>query len=327
MKRCLISAFAALALAGCETVPEKVLFVTDTALGVNFNANPGTLGLGYDRNEAYLAGRRPDGSIPPVVGFFESGGNIFDPEVRQLYATGNAAVVAASGAEPAQEPRPQVAGLAEGAESLVVSKPAKAAADREAVSRKMAVFGTTTSLGLKVGFGTQPYPDSFIFGYKRKEMSWIPVTERTVGGQEVTITPSVLAVIDSTIKTEASPADTGLSLRQFFATGAPADKLAKANSAMMIDSSKIAVAQVTAEGRAEWAKNVIPADSVMTFVSTGGKVDAAKLTCLADKANAVTPGISRGIETQSDPERIRPALEANRPISTALAAQIDNCKA
>lgn len=312
MKRSAILAIIALALAGCQTAPEKVLFVTDTALGINYNGNPTTLALGYDRNEAYLAGRRPDGSIPPVVGFFESGGDVFNPEVRQFYATGYAAVKAVDATAPS--PAPQTP-----------APPAQA----ETASQRMAVFGTTTSLGLKVGFGAQPYPDSFIFGYKRKEMSWIPVTSATDDATQkhVSITPSVLAVIDSTIATKASAAGTGLTLRQFFATGAPADGLAATEGKMLVKAARVAAREVTQGGKI-WEDNVIAADAVGTAITKAdGSVDTPRLTCLVRAANAAnaTLGIPLALAQQTDPKRIKSALDGSPTIAPALAAQLPNC--
>jgi hypothetical protein len=82
-------------------------------------------------------------------------------------------------------------------------------------------FGTTTTTGLKVGF-TANVPDSFHFGFKRKEFSLIPLGKD--GDKEVY--PSVMASLDTTGQGGANQT-AGLQSSQFFATGAAADSYAK----------------------------------------------------------------------------------------------------
>jgi hypothetical protein len=100
-------------------------------------------------------------------------------------------------------------------------------------------FGTTTTTGLKVGF-TSYLPDSFLFGFKRKEYSFIPlgkVSESEDDNGTVTeahdVYPSVLASIDTAanVSTTGEKGDTSLISSQFFATGRAARKLA-ANDAV-----------------------------------------------------------------------------------------------
>src|SRR5438105_1020083 len=68
-------------------------------------------------------------------------------------------------------------------------------------------------------------PDSLTFGYKRKEFSFIPLGSQMIGGMRTDVYPSVLASIDTTT-TAASLQGSGLTSRQFIATGEAAETLA-----------------------------------------------------------------------------------------------------
>ena len=96
--------------------------------------------------------------------------------------------------------------------------------------KKLMFVGTATTVGLKVGSAeTGPVPDSLLFGYRRKEISVIPLgEERRSDGTVKAIYPLVLASVDMNTKT-TDPTETGITLKQFFATGQAADGLAKNN--------------------------------------------------------------------------------------------------
>lgn len=134
-----------LALAGCAS-SDHVLFVTKTSVGIDFDSKPGTASLGYERIEGYVAPRYDNGEIAPVVASVKSDGGIFDPRIRQIYATGDAAVVVAGGEDPTDK------------------RPLKG-------ERKLMFFGTTATTGMKIGF-TTGLPASVVFGFKRKEFSY-----------------------------------------------------------------------------------------------------------------------------------------------------------
>jgi hypothetical protein len=89
-------------------------------------------------------------------------------------------------------------------------------------------FGTQTTLGIKIGF-TTTYPDSFVFGYKRKEASLIPLghfTDTSSGKPvEKHAYPSVIGVFTTDVAAKTT-SDSTFGLAQFFATGAAAEALA-----------------------------------------------------------------------------------------------------
>lgn len=212
-----------LVLTGCTTTNE-VLFVTKTSVGIDFDAKPATASIGYDRTEGYIAPRYDNGEIPPVVASIKSDVAIFSPNIRQVYATGDAAVIAVS-AYPKKaleylDPFP-----GQGTPPLPVKDHTPEKKLRG--DKKLMFFGTSTTTGLKVGFSTA-VPDSFSFGYKRKEYSFIPVGTVGEGDNEYDVYPSVLASIDTraNVSTKGVIDKTGLSSSQFFATGRAARKLA-----------------------------------------------------------------------------------------------------
>ena len=205
---CLSLFSIAASVAGCAD-PNTVLFVTNTSLGINFDSKPPTANIAYDRTEGFLGPRFDNGGVPPAVASIETGGDIFTPKVRQTYATG-AAANRATGVPNA----PQAPETMEG-------------------NKQLMIFGTSTTVGLKVGFGTTGAPDSFLFGYRRKEASVIPLGTTSVTVQEpdgpktktTAVYPSVLASIDMNTYGRTAP-ETGLTTKQFFATGQAASALA-----------------------------------------------------------------------------------------------------
>ncbi len=196
---------ACAALTGCAH-PDAVIFVTNTSLGINVESKPPTVNLAYDRTEGYFGPVYDDGALPPVVASIQTDGKVFNPSVRQVYATG------------------QAAALAVGAQNASASDPAL-------TGRKSSTFfGTTTTVGFKAGFdATTNAPDSLIFGYRRTEFSYIPLgTDKKTGNDTYA---SALASVDSNTNTVGTSGVTGvggagLTHSQFIATGVAADALA-----------------------------------------------------------------------------------------------------
>jgi hypothetical protein len=218
-----IAGFAA-ALAGCAT--QDVVFVTKTSIGIDVDAQSAS--VAYDRNEGYLAPRYPNRQAVPVFASVATDGKLLDRNVKQVYATGNAARIV-SGAQQ-QQPGP-AAGAQQaifrhtGLDAAAVAEPrprdvpAAAHADAAAAAKKTMFFGTGSVLGFKLGFGASSAVDAFTFGFKRKEVSIIPHDEND--GE----LPSVMASLDT--GTEAAAANgSRFNVKQFFATGTAAEALA-----------------------------------------------------------------------------------------------------
>lgn len=200
-----LAAFSMLLLAAGCADPDSVLFVTVTSIGIDADMKPANITIGYDRYEGYIGPVYETGAIPPVVARIESNLEIFNPEIRQVYATGEAAK------------------LVTGAQTNVSSeKPLSG-------NKRLAFFGTGTNIGLKVAFMANT-PESISFGYKRKEFSFIPMGKKIDKdtGKQTDVYGSVLASIDMNVNTP-SLTDTKLGVSQFFATGIAAEQLASTN--------------------------------------------------------------------------------------------------
>lgn len=201
---------ATMALAGCASPTTHATFVTKTSLAlIDADTAPAGISIAYDRVEGYIGPRLEDGSVLPVTGYIDTDGGILVRKIRQVYATGKAAeyVTAHTAANAAP----------------AASAPAAPASAPELPSRQVLFFGTGTNIGLKIGFeaGTV-VPNSFNFGFRRKEISVIPVDRGTL--------PSVFASIDNSAaahEAEGTKPAVEFGLNQFFATGPAAERLAQ----------------------------------------------------------------------------------------------------
>jgi len=196
-----------LALTGCAD-KQSVLFVTATMIGIDADSTPPHATLGYDRYEGYIGPSYSTGALPPVVAKIESDLKIFNPEIRQLYATGAAAELVTQKSPP--------------------DEPVK---DGEMYtgSGRLTLFGTGTNIGLRVTWAGNA-PESISFGYKRKEFSYIPLGSEHLDPKDdkspmVDRYGSVLAAIDMGVHTETFTT-AGTAVTQFFATGNAAKNLA-----------------------------------------------------------------------------------------------------
>ena len=164
----------AFGLSGCVSPNTTALFVTKTSLGLDVDMTPATASIAYDRKEGYLGPRYENGAVPPVIASVSTNGNLLGRDVKQYYATGNAANLLAG--------HPVTAGNRVSGERMI------------GPSAPM-FFGTETTVGIKIGFTTQ-VPDSFTFGYKRKEYSLIPLGSNGPANAATTehFYPSVIGV-------------------------------------------------------------------------------------------------------------------------------------
>jgi hypothetical protein len=204
-------------LFGCS---DRATFATGTSIGIVANANTREAQIGYARAELFQGPNYPDvGDAPQVVGFLGSDLAVFSPHIRQLYATGEAANIVTA---------PSLAPCPPGAAPTEEWPPNACAAKADTLSgeRRILVFGTGTSLGLKVGFAGD-VPSSINLGYDREELSIIPLHAQAPPDiNKPDKYSSVLASIDLNVRTP-NLLGTDLLVTQFFATGAAARNLAK----------------------------------------------------------------------------------------------------
>lgn len=264
-------------LAACASPSDSVYFITKTSTSVvDADTVPSGISFGYDRVEGYAGPRFNDGTVFPVASSIESKGRGINREVRQAFATGNAALIVTSrqgagsnsNSDSDSGNNSSLQGNAVGATASTSSGTPPAAVEK----RKVVFFGTATSVGLKVGFDTSsPVPTSFTLGYKRKEVAVVPVDQHlqttsvlgsftngvgvavaaeAVASAATTAAPATTSTT-ATTATTASTATTGAAttdlvrfdVQQYFATGAAADNLAGLDSikAQFQDKAKAAV--------------------------------------------------------------------------------------
>jgi hypothetical protein len=223
------------ALAGCATSGENVYFFTKTSTSlVEADSTPASFSIGYDRAEGYAGPRFADGSVFPVASSIESNGRRIDREVRQVFAAGNAALIATApraggaAAETAGSTRSPGAPGRPGAARLPAVASAAAAEPPAQERRKTMFYATGTSIGLKLGFLEGALlPGSFNLGYKRKEVAVIPVAAGALGTSALgTFSNGVVTALPA----GGARAATGFDVQQFFATGGAADHLAQLDS-------------------------------------------------------------------------------------------------
>ena len=197
-------------LTGCAA-NDTAIFVTKTSLSIiDADSTPPNISIAYNRDEGYFGPRYNSGAVPSVFASIRSDGNIINPKIDQLYATGNAAEIA-TGVDP----------------SKVTVDTSQMTGDEE-----LMFFGTTTSIGFKVDIGPNFVPKGLLLGFRRKEYSVIPLAtdaKTKVGGKAVKAYPSVIAAINTVgeSKREGDALSVDLDNRQYFATGVAAEKMAE----------------------------------------------------------------------------------------------------
>lgn len=193
-----------LALGACANAEENVLFVTASQIDIGYDTALANANIGYGRSEFVVGPQYVEtGGTPPIISDLKSDLSIFDPKIEQLYATGNAALIATGGSR----------------------KDSIGEADKLTGKRRAMFFRTATSLGINLKFQSD-IPTSVSLGYKRKELSLIPLNEtndRTADQSDKY--GSTFARIQMNGSFSAA-AKTEIPLSQFFATGSAAENLA-----------------------------------------------------------------------------------------------------
>lgn len=248
--------------AGCSS-PDRAVFVTATNIGVNADATARVVNLGYDRTEGFVGPDYVDtGAAPPAVGYIESNLEVFSPKIKQVYATGKAADI-----------------VTRADASSVVVEP-----DDYTGQRRIMAFGTSSNVGLKLGFATPTgLPDSISFGYKRSEASIIPFRPGDpTTGQPDQYAP-VLASVDMDQSSVSLP-ESKLRMTQFVATGVAAQNLAKSDYIQGIFKKKAQAA--LSLGEQDAATLDVGKRDFISCVSSNGQLDDAKRNSVLDKALA-----------------------------------------
>ena len=219
---------------------DTAVFVSKTSISiVDVDSAPPNISVAYNREEGYFGPRYESGAVPPILASIRSDGNILSPQVRQLYATGNAAEIAA-GVAPS--------------EVTVETSQLKG-------NQRSMFFGTSTTTGLKIDVAPNSTPRGLLFGFRRKEVSVIPLAKSAKakngqGQDNLGAYPSVIAAVDTRGASgrEGGDASGELDNRQYFATGVAAEKMAALLRAEFLERAKqdagaTGLAQVLAAGR------------------------------------------------------------------------------
>ncbi len=228
-----LAALAALSIAGCASPDKHATFVTKTSLSVlDVDTAPAGVSIAYDRVEGFIGPRFADGTAVPVAGFFDTDGGLTSRRVRQVYVTGQAAKLATQQTSGAGASTGAGTGAGLAGSGATGGKVAGNEASAATSSNPVMFFGTGTTIGMRIGFAVNsPVPDSFVFGFRRKEASVIPVDKD--GGVERF--PSVLSTLDNSNEAPAvggavpaggAASAPKLGITQYFATGQAAENLA-----------------------------------------------------------------------------------------------------
>ena len=202
---------ALLALQACQNT-DTVVFVTATDVGLKADPTTGAVKIGYGRGDILVGPDFPEkGTVPDVFAYSDSNLSVLTPKVKQLYATGEAAVLVVT---PKNElPNPPSKG------------------DELTGIRRPLFFGTGTNFGLEIGVSA-PNP-RIKFGLNREEISIIPLQPKATD-QTVEALPSVLAAINLDQEAKAAVANSinasTVEITEFFATGNVAKQLARSNA-------------------------------------------------------------------------------------------------
>ena len=194
----------------------------------------------------------------------------------------------------------------------------------------MVFFGTATTVGLKVGFDETGAPDSVLFGYKRKELSVIPLGS---DGNKL-VYPSVLASLDTAAET-GTLKGTGLTVAQFFATGRPAELLAANNASIRDSFSKLSSNAILSSLTPQQQQDALAQahqiatdqksslDKVMGAAAPNGILDKTVLASLITKANTAHPGtVNPALGDTATADQLRARLEADEHTTTSLSQAV-----
>lgn len=314
-------------LSGCGLGYNRMLFFTKTNLGIDVETTPPTAEISVARREAVLAPTFDSGKTPAVLGGFRfEGDNFFNPRVSAVFSGGKAAVITSSllfskgtEAESGQTKEsdgaicvnePPKSGLLAAISNLPVLR----LLTEESDSARPFIFATDTTTGIKVAWSgtTQAIPDTFRFGYNRKEFAWAPVYGhrgacRNRASQQATgdasesdpqiqpaqqdgyliQVPSFLATLSQRNSTSERNQES-YEYSQFFATGEAADALARKHQVREILASRISSAFEKAQEAIDTARRDGPAlqkqaENLINSLTTEDEASVMRLQMIASK--------------------------------------------
>lgn len=226
-------------LVGCQFGKEEVVFVTNTSIGVDFDAQTPKASIGYSRFEGVLEPQFEQGQTLPVLSSLNAQVSLLTLGAGHSFATGTPAVVfgeSFSSSKPYFTTDITARDRLRPGGDLLLKGPTATADKVENLradwivtktkpeDRRRVIFTTSTKLALDVEFesGAGGAPTSLNVGYKRKEWAYAPlVTAKIDGtGYKFVALPALLATADA--GTQVGKGDAKVRVSQTFATGAAA---------------------------------------------------------------------------------------------------------
>lgn len=224
-------------LQGCAIGYDSILFATKSNMGVDFDTAPPNLEVAISRQEGVIEPVFENGQTVPVMASFSSKANAFSKfflGVSSTFSTGEAAftmsklynepTLAKTEASPTYN---KVALTKKPVAHNIFGNEKTKYIDLDAENVRPVLFGTDTSLGIKVKWSgaTAQYPSAVNVGFKRKEIAIAPLGLSKKGDNSFEIdAPSLLATIDTDLVAESGAS---LSYLQYFATGQAANNLSR----------------------------------------------------------------------------------------------------
>lgn len=212
------------------------MFATNASFGVDLDVAPNTTSIGYARDEVSVGPVTNKGEVLPVMASFSAGANVFDSllsaGISQSMSVGNAAIILSKYFLTTVNPAPQDPTK----DCCYFQKASASGVEGERTGSRCYFFGTTTSVGTQLGFGESGVSytglESFSFGYKRKELAFVPVTADPATGDVKQVAPPLIATVVGAVAVGESTKPDGSSTprtfhaAQLYATGHAATYLA-----------------------------------------------------------------------------------------------------
>lgn len=181
---------------------EKVNFITATSVGLELEAAPKPrINIGAKRLELYSAPTYTEGDLPPVLSSFKLNGTVFDPRIKQVYATGaSATLVQLKGAEEKYQTA-LLALISDNDKNLDISKLKLLGVVKrpDNPQESYSVVATGTTYGLDIGYSNLGL-GHLLIGFERYVASSIPIASDVGCGDGSTsgcdYYPSAVAAVD-----------------------------------------------------------------------------------------------------------------------------------
>ena len=243
---------------GCAN---RLFFATKTSIGLEVSGTsqmPDKVSFSSSRYEGAIVPRASSGEPYSVYGALDADVQWFPPDyvIRQIFATGEAARIAAREEEEETQAKP-----------LDTNR---------TYSTKPLFFVTDTTFGLKLSAGKQDVSPTVVVGYRRIEGTVIPVEKWETEARSVYADIVINSSTNNTGLATNYPASNGVRIHQSFATGRAAEYTAQKPHIKRKLRAAVDPEQVE-QVRTETRQAMKASESVARFVwADAGSVDVRK---------------------------------------------------